>query len=172
MAVMTETPDPPPGERRLERPPSDRYATAGDATGDAAVTDAAVGDAGATPTGSASRGLLFAAVVAVIGALITVLLGGVVSLSAGLLVVAAAVGYAIGLALAYGAGSSIDRPTRPWVAVIVAALGFLLGQAGLWWYASTEGGVLGPMDYLWQTFGVLVPIQALLAVGSAYWGAR
>jgi hypothetical protein len=164
MAVMAETPDPPPGERRLERPPSDRYAEVTDATTAAAE--------GRGSGGSVLRGILLADVVAVVGAFVTVVLGGVVALSAGLLVVAAAVGYATGLALAFGAGSSIDRPTRPWVAVILAALGFLLGQVGLWWYASNEGGVLPLLDYLWQTFGVLVPVQALLAVGFAYWGGR
>ena len=166
MAVMAETPDPPPGERRLARPPSDRYAE----PGDTAMVD--LDGLGGGSDGSVLRGILLADVVAVIGAFVTVLLGGVAALSAGLLVVAAAVGYAIGMALAFGAGASIDRPTRPWVAVILAALGFLIGQVGLWWYASTEGGVLPLLDYLWQTFGVLVPIQALLAVGFAYWGAR
>src|SRR5262245_13174239 len=126
MAVMTETPEPAPqpapGERRLARPPSDRYAEQ-DATAEAGARG---GGGTGTADRSVIRGILVADVVAVIGAFVTVVLGGVVALSAGLLVVAAATGYAIGLGLAWGAGSSIDRPTRPWVAVILAALGFLL----------------------------------------------
>ena len=47
-----------------------------------------------------------------------------------------------------------------------------LGQLGLWWYAGTEGGVLPLVDYLAETFGLLVPLQALLAAGFAWWGAR
>ena len=162
MAVMTATPDPGPGERRLERPPSDRY----EAEETAGPEAAAGGD------GSVVRGILLADVAAVVGAFVTVVFGGVLAFSAGLLVVAAAAGYATGYALAFGAGSSIDRPTRPWVAFVLAALGFILGQVGLWWYASIEGGVLPLMDYLWQTFGVLVPVQGLLAAGTAYWAAR
>ena len=52
--------------------------------------------------------------------LVTVLLGGVVAVSAGLLVVAA-VGYVVGrLTRRRGAGSSIDRVARPWVALALA----------------------------------------------------
>ena len=44
--------------------------------------------------------------------------------------------------------------------------------AGALWFARTEGGVLPLIDYLGQTFGPLVPLQLLLAVGVAWWRAR
>ena len=34
-----------------------------------------------------------------------------------------------------------------------------LGQLGLWQYGRTEGGVLGPLDYLGQVYGPLVLVE-------------
>ena len=51
-------------------------------------------------------------------------------------------------------------------------LAILLGQVGLWLFARSEGGVLSPIDYLAQTFGVLVPLQVLAAAAAAWWTAR
>ena len=80
------------GERRLARPPSERY---GDAPpgppSPSEPTDAAV-------SGSAARGIAFGAVAAIVGAASIVVLGGAVAVSAGLLVVAAVIGYAVALA--------------------------------------------------------------------------
>jgi hypothetical protein len=47
-----------------------------------------------------------------------------------------------------------------------------LGQLGLWAYARSEGGVLGPIDYLAETFGVLVPLEFLAASVVAWATAR
>jgi hypothetical protein len=47
-----------------------------------------------------------------------------------------------------------------------------MGQAGLWLYALTEGGVLGPIDYLAQTFGLLVPFEFFAASILAWATAR
>jgi hypothetical protein len=58
------------------------------------------------------------------------------------------------------------------VAVVLAAIAVLAGQVGLWLYAQTEGGVLTLPDYLGQTFGVLVPLQLVIAVALAWWTAR
>ena len=56
------------------------------------------------------------------------------------------------------------------VGIAIGSVG--LGQLGLWLYARTEGGVLTLPDYLVQTFGVLVPLQAALAMGLSWWIAR
>ena len=157
MAVMSHDPD--PGERRLDRPPSERYA----APPAAAVPDAVVGSLG--------RAVGYAAAAAVVGVLLTVLLGGVVALSAGLLVVWAATGNVVGMLTKVGGGLAVEPSRRVAIAVAVTLAGFVLGQVGLWWYAGTEGGVLSPIDYLATTFGVLVPLQAALAAGFAWWGA-
>ena len=157
MAVMSQ--DPEPGERRLDRPPSERYA-------------APDNEPPGPPPGSLVRAVAYGAVAAVSGAILTVLLGGVVALSAGLLVVWASAGNVIGMVTKLGGGTVVPATRRVVLAVILALLGVALGQVGLWWYAGTEGGVLPLVDYLATTFGVLVPLQALLAIGFAWWGAR
>jgi hypothetical protein len=153
------------GDRRLARPPSDRYGTTSTPTSPSAPPEAAI-------PGSAARGVAFGAVAAMVGAVSIVLLGGAMAISAGLLVVAAVIGYAVALAVAAGAGDTMSRPARPWVAAGLAALGVLLGQVGLWLFARTEGGVLPLVDYLSQTFGPLVPLEVLLAVCVAWWRGR
>ena len=94
------------------------------------------------------------------------------AISAGLLVAAAAIGYAVGLATVAGAAGTLTGPARPGFAAVLAGLGIVLGQVGLWLFARTEGGVLPLIDYLGQTFGPLVPLELLLAVGVAWWRAR
>jgi hypothetical protein len=156
MAVMSEGQS--PGERRLHRPPSARF----DAPDEAIP---------AGPFGSLGRAVAYGSLAALGGALLTVLLGGVVALSAGLLVVAAAAGNVVGWVTRIGAGTSLEPRRRVVIAVILALAGVALGQLGLWWYAGTEGGVLPLVEYLATTFGILVPVQAALAAGFAWWGA-
>jgi len=163
MAVMTTGSD--PGERRLSRPPSDRFGPSdADAEGSSAGPEA--------PAGSKARGIAYGTVAALVGAVVTVLLGGVMALSAGLLVVWASAGNAIGLATRIGGGPAFQAPRRTWVAIALALAGVTLGQVGLWWYAGTEGGVLPLLPYLGETFGILVPLEAALAAGFAWWAAR
>lgn len=172
-------PEPPAqvaGERRLARGPSERYGTAPEARRPRAPDpDAGVSAApretaatGATP----ARGIAFGAIAALVGAALVVVFGGALAVSAGLLVVASAVGYSVGLATVIGAGDTLPPPRRSWIAGGLAGLGVLLGQIGLWLFARAEGGVLGPVDYLGQTFGVLVPVEVLLAAAVAWWRAR
>jgi len=162
----TEPPPPAsaPGERRLARPPGERYAPSG------GVGEAADGDAAAV--GSPVRGLAYGAVAGLAGAAATVVLGGLLTVSAGLLVAAAATGWATGLATRVGGGAAFRTPPRVVAAVVLAALAVIAGQLGLWLYARTEGGVLALPDYLGQTFGILVPLQLGVAVALAWWTAR
>jgi hypothetical protein len=161
MAVMTEPTS--PGERRLDRPPSDRYL-------EAAADEATAAEA--TSGGSTARGVLAATGVAIVGAIVTVVLGGVLAMSAGLLVVWAAVGYLTGIALKTVAGRTLPPPGRPILAAVLALVGIALGAVGLWVYAGTEGGVLPLLDYLAQAFGAVIPLAAVIAAGSAWWGGR
>jgi len=161
------SPTPTPGERRLARPPSERYADEGTS-----------GPAGETPTpgpgtiGSLGRAIAGALGIAVGGIVLTVLFGGVMALSARLLVLWGAAGYLIGQAVRVGGGQALEGTGRTLTAVGVALVGVLVAQLGLWWYAGLEGGVLPLVDYLGQTFGVLVPVQVALAAVLAWWGAR
>ncbi len=162
---MSQTPT--PGERRLARPPSERYAD-----------EAASGPADETPTpgpgttGSTGRAIAGALGIALGGIVLTVLFGGVMALSAGLLVLWGAAGYLIGQAVRIGGGDALGTTARMVSAVGVALVGVLVAQLGLWWYAGLEGGVLPLVDYLGQTFGVLVPLQVALAAALAWWGQR
>lgn len=154
-------PNPNPGERRLDRPPSDRY-----------LDPAPVGEAPTVTGGSRARAIAFGLLAGLAGSAATVALGGVLGVSAGLLVVAGASGWAIAAAMRFGGGASIGKGTLARLAVAIAVCALAVGQVGLWLYARSEGGVLALPDYLAQTFGLLVPVQAALMIGIAWWTAR
>jgi len=158
-----EDPTPDPGERRLSRPPSDRYR--------AAEPDATASEPTASSAAPA-RGIAFAVVVAIVLAAAITVVGGILLVSAGLVVVAAAGGWAIAIALKVGAGSTIAPSARIWQAAGLALVAVLLGQIGLWLFARSEGGVLPIVEYLGETFGPLVPLQALAATVASAWSAR
>jgi hypothetical protein len=153
-----------PGERRLARAPSERYGPApADGLPVATVP---------SPGGAAMRGIAYGAITAVVGSVLIVVFGGAMAVSAGLLVVAASIGYVVAIATVAGAGGSMSSPARSRSAAVLAGLSVALGQVGLWLFARSEGGVLEPIDYLGQTFGVVVPVELLLAAGVAWWRAR
>jgi hypothetical protein len=58
------------------------------------------------------------------------------------------------------------------IALALALAAIALGQAGLWVFARSEGGVLAPLDYLWEVFGALVPLQIVAAAVVAWITAR
>jgi hypothetical protein len=145
-----------PGERRLARPPSDRYRPT--------VSEPAE----SSSVGSPARGILFGDMVGLLGAAAITLAGGLVTITAGLLVVAAVVGWAVAVAVAYGAGASLTGRTRTLISVLTALISVGLGQVGLWLLARGEGGVLPLIDYLGETFGILVPLQLAIA-GLVAW---
>jgi hypothetical protein len=149
-----------PGERRLARPPSDRY------------RPAEPKPAEALPVGSLARGLLFGGLAAIAGALAITLAGGLVTITAGLLVVAAVVGWAVAVAVRYGAGPTLHGRARAAVSVVTAVISVALGQVGLWLLARGEGGVLPLIDYLGEVFGILVPLQLAIAGLTAWWRSR
>lgn len=149
-----------PGERRLARPPSERYVAPAPETP----------PAGAAPDGDADRrrGSVLAALVAIVGAVAITVAGGLLAITAGLLVIAAALGWAIATVLAQGTAPA----QRRWLAPGIAAVGVALGQIGLWLVARQEGGTLGLIDYLAETFGFLVPLQLAIAAVVAWWQSR
>lgn len=110
-----------------------------------------------------ARGIALAAVAAIVGAAAIVLLGGVLLATSGLVIAAGATGWAVGLAIRLGAGPALGRSVRVRLAVGLAILAVVAGQAGLWAYARSEGGVLGPVDYLAEVFGLLVPLEVAVA---------
>ncbi len=92
-------------------------------------------------------------------------------MTAGLLVVAAAIGWAVGTAVSLD-GAPDTTARRRQLAVSLAVASVVLGQVGLWLLARLEGGTLGIIDYLGEVFGILVPAQALVAAAVAWWRSR
>jgi hypothetical protein len=148
-----------PGERRLERPPSDRYRSVDPEPEPAAV-------------GSPARGVALGAVVAILGAVAITVTGGLLTITAGLLVVAGLIGWAVAVAVVSGGGAGLTRTRRAPIAATLAIAGAALGQVGLWLLARQEGGVLPLIDYLGETFGILVPLEIAIAALVAWWRAR
>ena len=162
-AAIPPAPEPvTPGERRLAHPPSDRYRLAETAPADERP------DAGA----SVARGVAIAVTAAGIGAVAIVILGGVLTVTAGLVIVAAAIGWGVGAGLRFGAQAHLPPRRRVVIAVVLAVGSVALGQAGLWQYGRDEGGVLAPLDYLTEVYGPLVPLQLVAAAIAAWVGAR
>jgi hypothetical protein len=147
-----------PGERRLERPPSDRYK--------AAVREPA--DDGA---GTQGRAVGRAVLAAVAGAVVITVSGGILAITAGLLVIAAAIGWAVAAGLSTSPGDG-PRVRRTALAAALAVFGVALGQLGLWLVARQEGGTLGLVEYLGEVFGILVPLELAIAGVVAWWRAR
>src|SRR4051794_10593600 len=159
-------PRPEPGERRrLDHPPSDRYGTASSASGaGGAGSPAAAGSADDEPLSDAlsdRERVLRGVAVGIAGAIAITVLGGPLSLTAGLVGAAGAIGYVVGAA---------SRPIRG-AAVAIALASVALGLLGIWLFAGIEGGVLGPVEYLADVQGVLVPIELAVAAGLAAVGS-
>jgi hypothetical protein len=112
------------------------------------------------------------AAVAALGALATVVLVGVFAVHTGLLIIAYLIGRFVAAGVRSGAGATLDPRDRANLSITLATIGVIGGHLGTWLYAVGEGGALGPMDYLAQTFGLLVPIQLAIAVGVAWWTSR
>jgi hypothetical protein len=159
---VSDSPDPRPGERRLARPPSERYRPPQDRS-PASTTP--------RPT-SPARALALGTLAALAGTGATILLGGPLTVSAGLLVIAAVTGWLVGTAVRVGGGATIRTPSRRLTAAALAIAGVVLGQVGLWLYAQAEGGVLPLVDHLVQTYGLLVVGQLVIAGVVAWWTAR
>jgi hypothetical protein len=110
--------------------------------------------------------------VGIAGAAAITILGGVLTVTAGLLVVAATTGWAVGMGLRVGRGARRAGGGVVRTAVTVALVAIALGQIGLWAYARSEGGVLAPLDFLWQVYGGLVPVEFVAAAIGAWIAAR
>lgn len=124
--------------------------------------------AGASPF----RGIGLALLAATMGAAILVLLGGPLSFSYGLIIVAYFIGRFAAVGLKVGAGSTISPANRVTIAILVSLFAVALGQMGLWVFATSEGGRLSMVDYLASVYGALVPLQFIIATLAAWWGAR
>jgi hypothetical protein len=162
--VPHASPPPEPGDRPppglLARAPGARYASTARVEG------------GSASRASATRPALVGVVVAAIGAAILVVLTGPLSVTTGLLLVAAAVGWAIGLAVKLGGGAALGGGRSAAIAVVLALGACVVGWVGAWAWSRATGGALGPVDFLGEVYGILVPAQAAFAVTGAVFGSR
>lgn len=150
----------------LERAPSERLAGQARA---AVPVPAGAAAPSAAATGSASRSLALGLVAGAVGAAVHVAAATLLLWTGALLVVAVVLGILVGLAVALGAGPSLRPVGRRWLAIAVA-LTALSVAVGVNWALS--GMFLGPLDYLAQVYGLLVPLQAVLAATGAVAGSR
>ena len=122
-----------------------------------------------SPVGSAARSVAYGAAAGAAGAAAHVAAATLLLWTGALLVVAVTLGILVGAAVARGAGQSLRPRAREGLAIGLA-LGALAVAVGINWALS--GMYLGPLDYLVQVYGLLVPIQAALAVAGAVAGSR
>ena len=169
-----------PGERRrdqkgqparqLERPPGERYTDA-----DASARSGPGAD-GTAP--NSLRGPLTRAVVAAaIGAAVLFALGALLAETAGLVVIGGLMGATVGLLLARAAAPgrgqepTLTRGQTRWWSIAIAGAAVVVAAVATWLHALGEGGALGLLDYLLDTFGLLVPAEIVVAAIAAAWGA-
>ena len=130
----------------LDRPPGDRYLPAGRGP---TRPDGPLGETRA-PLAVAAGGVVA-----------FVILGGILAVTAGLIVLAGLIGWLIGL---------LVRP--PARAALVAVVTAVAGLIGIWLFGRWEGGVLNPIDYFADVQGIIVPLELLAAGGMAAAASR
>lgn len=148
-----------PPRRLLDHPPSDRYA--GRAEAGARAT--------ARSRGGPARAIALGSLAAAASAAIHLAAAVPLEWTGGLLLVAVTAGFAVGTAVRMGGGTAM-APGRRRLAGIMLALAAVFVALALNWAISPR--YLDPAAYLDQVYGPLVPLQALLAAGSALAGTR
>jgi hypothetical protein len=158
-ATPRDLPGERPPRRLLDRAPSERLASVG--AGAATTAGAAAG--------SPARAILYGGAAAIAGTLVHLAAATLLLWTGGLLIVAVTIGIVIGLSVAFGSGRSL----RPWprrALALALALGSVALAVGLSWVQS--GMYLGPLDFVDQVYGLLVPLQLVLAAVGAVAGSR
>ncbi|HYN47309.1 MAG TPA: hypothetical protein VER83_00495 [Candidatus Nanopelagicales bacterium] len=158
-----ETPGERPPKRLLEQAPSERLLGQ---PGAAVHVDRAPPDTGA---GAAARSLAFGLAAGAVGAAVHVAAATLLLWTGALLVVAVLLGILVGLAVALGAGRSMRPAARRSLAVTLAVIALAVAIGANW---ALSGMFLGLLDYLTQVYGLLVPLQAILAAAGAVAGSR
>jgi hypothetical protein len=154
-------PDRDPGEvlprRLLERAPSERFGAGGPTA------------AGGGESGGLLKAALLGLGAATIGSAIHVACAVLLLATGGLLVVAATLGFVVGVIVRYGAGSRVGSGARRLLGVSLALAALAAALAVNW---GLSGAYLGPLDFLDQVYGLLVPLQFVAAAAGVITGAR
>ncbi len=131
----------------LDRPPGDRYGPT--------QTE---NDAGSAIPG----GPLSVVAVVLAGALLYTILGGILDVTAGLIVAAGFLGWLV--------GKLVSPPVR---AAAIGVVVVLAGLLGIWAFGRIEGGVLDPIAYFDAVQGwILVVLQLVAGAGMAAAASR
>lgn len=156
--------------RRLDRAPGERYGKAGGATGG----DGAIGGGAATGGGGgAGRPGVTRAFLVADTASLAFFLVGLLDLGAGLLAIAAFIGWVVALALVWTGRETLPRArTRMAIAAMLGAWSIVAAILADWLYALVQGGVLGPLDYVAQRYGIVALLCVVAASGVAALRAR
>jgi hypothetical protein len=163
-----------PPRRLLEHAPSERYAASGAAgagggpPGGGLARDHAGLDRGGENHGL-PRAFLLGLVAAALGAAVHVAFAVLLLATRGLLVVAATLGFAVGALVRYGAGSRVRAGAVRGLGLALAIAAIVAALAVNW---SLSGEYLGPLDFLAQVYGALVPLQVAAAAAGALAGTR
>jgi hypothetical protein len=170
-----------PPRRLLEHAPSERYAASGAARagggqpggGHARDRGGVSRDRVGLDRGGENRGLrrafLLGLVAAALGAAVHVAFAVLLLATGGLLVVAATLGFVVGALVRYGAGSRVRAGAARGLGVVLALAAIVAALAINW---SLSGEYLGPLDFLAQVYGALVPLQVAAAAAGALAGTR
>jgi hypothetical protein len=169
---MTETPRPDDRPRQLDRAPGERYrgATAPSGPASAGGGPASGAPARQGPAGSARRGVLAASSVALAVAVARSVVGQV-DIGPGTLAIAAFAGWVVAIALVWGA-SGAPVPRRALVAAVIAGLAIAAGLVLESFIARLGGGVLGPLEYVNERYGLLAYVEVAVAAAVAALRAR
>jgi hypothetical protein len=124
------------------------------------------------PEGSTGRAVAYGLASGAFVALVLVGAAAFLAFSAGLIVIAYFMGRVVGSLVKVGAGTSISSTVRQSIAMLVSVFWIAVAQVLVWLVAQSEGGILSIGDYLYQTFGPLVPLEFLIATFAAWWSAR
>jgi hypothetical protein len=109
-----------------------------------------------------------AIVIAIVGVVLLVVVGGILASNTGLLFVAGVTSGLIGL---IAAGSNRAKGWIRRFATVLAVVVVVAAALGTWAVSLAQGGNLGLFDFLWATGGLLVPAELVVAVLAAGWGA-
>lgn len=120
-------------------------------------------------SGGQGAALLLGLVAAGIAAAVHVAIAVLFLATGGLLVVAATLGFVVGVAVRYGAGAQVGARARRGLGIGLALAAVGVALAVNW---GLSGAYLGPLEFLDQVYGLLIPLQVMAAAAGALAGTR
>jgi hypothetical protein len=124
---------------------------------------------GGRASGGAGTAVLLGLVVAGMGAAVHVAIAVLLLATGALLVVAATLGFLVGAVVRCGAGSRMRTSARRGLGMGLAVAAVAVALTANW---GLSGAYLGPIDFLDQVYGLLVPLQVVAAAAGALAGTR